>query len=461
MTFSIAARSVDGTQLGVAVASKFLAVGNAGPGRQGRGRRGRHPGDGQPGVPRPRAGPARRRRRPRSRWSPPSPARTSSASTASSASSQRPGRARPTPVRSASRGPVGAPATGTRCRATSWPGRRSSTRWRPRGSTRRRPTRWSTGCCRRCSPATAPAGTAGDASPRRCSSSRPGAGTAAAATSWWTCGSTTTPTRCPSWSGCASSTSCTSVAPTRRSGSPLRGALADETRDLLTAAGHPPVDDTAESLDAALAAWAGVENLEERLGRGADRPRGPGPAAAPVSGGRDAPGTTSSRSTPAPRASPPCWSPTTAGWRSKGYQEFPQHFPADGWVEHEPDEIWSATLAAVRSALTQAEHEGVPAPVAVGVTNQRETVVLWDRETLGAARPAIVWQDRRTAALCEQLRAAGHEPRVHELHRPAAGPVLLRHQARLAGGARPARPGPGSRPAGSPSARSTPTWSPG
>jgi glycerol kinase len=99
----------------------------------------------------------------------------------------------------------------------------------------------------------------------------------------------------------------------------------------------------------------------------------------------------------------------------KGYQEFPQHFPADGWVEHEPDEIWSATLSAVRSALTQAEVDGIPAPVAVGVTNQRETVVLWDRETLGSARPAIVWQDRRTAALCEQLRADGHEHRVHEL----------------------------------------------
>jgi glycerol kinase len=99
----------------------------------------------------------------------------------------------------------------------------------------------------------------------------------------------------------------------------------------------------------------------------------------------------------------------------KGYQEFPQHFPADGWVEHEPDEIWSATLAAVRSALAQAEAEDVPAPVAVGITNQRETVVLWDRETLGSARPAIVWQDRRTAALCEQLREAGHEPRVHQL----------------------------------------------
>ena len=99
----------------------------------------------------------------------------------------------------------------------------------------------------------------------------------------------------------------------------------------------------------------------------------------------------------------------------RGYQELPQHFPADGWVEHEPAEIWSATLAAVRSALTQAEAEGVPAPVAVGITNQRETVVLWDRETLGSPRPAIVWQDRRTAALCEQLRAYGHEPRVHAL----------------------------------------------
>ncbi len=99
----------------------------------------------------------------------------------------------------------------------------------------------------------------------------------------------------------------------------------------------------------------------------------------------------------------------------RGYQEFPQHFPADGWVEHEPAEIWAATLAAVHSAITQADLEGVPAPVAVGITNQRETVVLWDRETLGSPRPAIVWQDRRTASLCDRLRDAGHEPRVHAL----------------------------------------------
>ncbi len=100
---------------------------------------------------------------------------------------------------------------------------------------------------------------------------------------------------------------------------------------------------------------------------------------------------------------------------ARGYREFPQHFPADGWVEHEPDEIWAATLTAVREALDRGEAAGVAAPSCVGVTNQRETVVLWDRETLGSVRPAIVWQDRRTADLCDRLRAAGHEPRVSEL----------------------------------------------
>ena len=97
---------------------------------------------------------------------------------------------------------------------------------------------------------------------------------------------------------------------------------------------------------------------------------------------------------------------------AKGYQEFAQHFPGDGWVEHAPDEIWSATLAAVRGALDAGAAAGTPAPTCVGVTNQRETVVLWDRETLGAPRRAIVWQDRRTAGICDQLRSDGHEPRV-------------------------------------------------
>ena len=96
---------------------------------------------------------------------------------------------------------------------------------------------------------------------------------------------------------------------------------------------------------------------------------------------------------------------------ARGYEEFPQHFPRPGWVEHEPEQIWQAVLSACRQAL-----DGAGSPVsAVGVTNQRETAVLWDRETLAAPRRAIVWQDRRTAPLCDELRAAGHEPRVAEL----------------------------------------------
>jgi glycerol kinase len=97
---------------------------------------------------------------------------------------------------------------------------------------------------------------------------------------------------------------------------------------------------------------------------------------------------------------------------ARGYQEFGQHFPRPGWVEHSPEEIWQATLEACRSAISA--YDG-PALRAVGITNQRETVVLWDRETLGSPRRAIVWQDRRTAELCTRLRDEGHEERVAEL----------------------------------------------
>jgi glycerol kinase len=97
---------------------------------------------------------------------------------------------------------------------------------------------------------------------------------------------------------------------------------------------------------------------------------------------------------------------------AKGYREFPQHFPQPGWVEHSPEEIWQATLAATQAALTSCD---VGQLRAVGITNQRETVVLWDRETLGAPRRAIVWQDRRSADICAQLVAAGHESRVSEV----------------------------------------------
>jgi glycerol kinase len=94
---------------------------------------------------------------------------------------------------------------------------------------------------------------------------------------------------------------------------------------------------------------------------------------------------------------------------ARGYREFAQHFPEPGWVEHDPDDIWHAVLAACRTALATAPEP----PVAVGVTDQRETAVLWDRETLRAPRRAIVWQDRRTTDICDRLRP--HEARVAEL----------------------------------------------
>jgi glycerol kinase len=100
------------------------------------------------------------------------------------------------------------------------------------------------------------------------------------------------------------------------------------------------------------------------------------------------------------------------GIAARGYQEFAQHFPRPGWVEHAPEEIWQATLEATRSALTSYDASQLRA---VGITNQRETVLLWDRETLGSPRRAIVWQDRRTSDICERLREEGHEDRVTEL----------------------------------------------
>jgi glycerol kinase len=90
-------------------------------------------------------------------------------------------------------------------------------------------------------------------------------------------------------------------------------------------------------------------------------------------------------------------------------QEFPQHFPASGWVEHEPDDIWASTLATCRQALDKAG--AAPADIAaIGITNQRETTLVWDRSTGRAIARAIVWQDRRTADMCAKLKADGHEP---------------------------------------------------
>jgi glycerol kinase len=102
-----------------------------------------------------------------------------------------------------------------------------------------------------------------------------------------------------------------------------------------------------------------------------------------------------------------------------GQQAFEQHFPRPGWVEHDPEEIWSSTQSAIATALAAA---GVLARelTAVGIANQRETIVVWDRASGEAVGPAIVWQDRRTASLCDQLRAAGHE----ETFRKATGLTL-------------------------------------
>ncbi len=95
----------------------------------------------------------------------------------------------------------------------------------------------------------------------------------------------------------------------------------------------------------------------------------------------------------------------------RAYSEFTQYFPQPGWVEHDALEIWDVTQAVAREALASATEADVRG---VGITNQRETVVLWDRETLEPVHRAIVWQDRRTAGLCADLKEAGHEPEVRQ-----------------------------------------------
>jgi glycerol kinase len=95
---------------------------------------------------------------------------------------------------------------------------------------------------------------------------------------------------------------------------------------------------------------------------------------------------------------------------SVAQQEFPQHFPADGEVEHDPEDLWTTTLATCRDALKKVNATARDI-VAIGITNQRETTLLWERASGRPLHRAIVWQDRRTADLCAQLKAAGHEPK--------------------------------------------------
>src|SRR5690606_8462587 len=94
----------------------------------------------------------------------------------------------------------------------------------------------------------------------------------------------------------------------------------------------------------------------------------------------------------------------------RAYRELPQHYPRPGWVEHDASDIWPGVQATLADLVA-----GLDGPVAaVGITNQRETVVAWSRRTGRPLSRAIVWQDRRTAPRCDELVAAGHLPLVRE-----------------------------------------------
>lgn len=97
----------------------------------------------------------------------------------------------------------------------------------------------------------------------------------------------------------------------------------------------------------------------------------------------------------------------------RAYSEFQQHFPQPGWVEHDANEIWEVTRRVAREAIAAAGIEGAELD-AIGIANQRETVIAWDPDSGEPIHRALVWQDRRTAGRCDELRAAGHEPLVRE-----------------------------------------------
>ena len=115
-------------------------------------------------------------------------------------------------------------------------------------------------------------------------------------------------------------------------------------------------------------------------------------------------GTTSSRAIVFDQAGAPV---------AQSQRELAQHYPRPGWVEHDPETIWQDTLAVCREALARSGLEAKQI-AALGITNQRETVVLWERASGRPVHPAIVWQDRRTATRCRQLQGEGLGPLVQE-----------------------------------------------
>src|SRR6188472_1603480 len=97
----------------------------------------------------------------------------------------------------------------------------------------------------------------------------------------------------------------------------------------------------------------------------------------------------------------------------RAYSEFQQHFPRPGWVEHDANEIWEVTRQVAEQSIADAGVQGADL-AAIGITNQRETVVAWDSDTGDPVHNALVWQDRRTARRCDELKEAGHESLVRE-----------------------------------------------
>src|SRR5262249_39540574 len=93
--------------------------------------------------------------------------------------------------------------------------------------------------------------------------------------------------------------------------------------------------------------------------------------------------------------------------------EFPQHFPKPGWVEHDPEDIWRSVRQACEGALAAARVAGTDI-AAIGITNQRETTLVWDKKTGAPIHRAIVWQGGRTAEMCDALKKAGYEGRIRE-----------------------------------------------
>src|SRR5208282_2513019 len=96
---------------------------------------------------------------------------------------------------------------------------------------------------------------------------------------------------------------------------------------------------------------------------------------------------------------------------ASSYREFQQKFPQPGWVEHDPMEIWDATRAVVAEAVGRVDAKQI---AAIGLTNQRETIVSWDPKTGEPLHNAIVWQDRRTAARCAEIRKSGFDREIHQ-----------------------------------------------